>query len=400
MTELKWHNGVVPQSICSGPCPAGHVKNHQDQCCWSCLRCREDSYVDNDTCITCPPGWAPNENKTECDKLTPQVIDWKSPWALVPLIFAAIGIGCTVFTVCVFIKFNKTPVIMASGRELCYVLLLGILSSYGMTFLILSEPTVRRCAAVRVGLGLCLSLCYSAIFIKTNRISRIFNRGVKTVHRPTYTSPLSQVAICLGIALVNVVGTIVWLIYEEPDVREVYPSPLTAVLSCKVSEISLVLSLMFNMLLILLCTLYAFKTRKIPENYNEAKYIAFTMYSTCIVWLAFLPIYFSTKNDYRIQMSCLCTCLMISASVPLGCLFVPKVYLVLFQPYKNVRQTNGKKVGDAKGGKYSMQHSVTKVQVDQSTTTVSRTSPRFDQQTNDEIDVYVLDPSLELKNLQ
>lgn len=168
-----------------------------------------------------------------------------------------------------------------------------------------------------------------------------------------------------GIALLNVVGTIVWLIYEEPDVWEVYPSPLTAVLSCKVSEISLVLSLMFNMLLILLCTLYAFKTRKIPENYNEAKYIAFTMYSTCIVWLAFLPIYFSTKNDYRvsvsqkwfeihqlnlkwlfkqIQMSCLCTCLMISASVPLGCLFVPKVYLVLFQPYKNVRQTNGKKV--------------------------------------------------------
>lgn len=87
---------------------------------------------------------------------------------------------------------------MASGRELCYVLLLGILSSYGMTFLILAEPTVGRCAAVRVGLGLCLSLCYSAIFIKTNRISRIFNRGVKTVHRPTYTSPLSQVAICLG----------------------------------------------------------------------------------------------------------------------------------------------------------------------------------------------------------
>lgn len=104
-----------------------------------------------------------------------------------------------------------------------------------------------------------------------------------------------------GIALLNVVGTIVWLIYEEPDVWEVYPSPLTAVLSCKVSEISLVLSLMFNMLLILLCTLYAFKTRKIPENYNEAKYIAFTMYSTCIVWLAFLPIYFSTKNDYRVS---------------------------------------------------------------------------------------------------
>lgn len=86
---------------------------------------------------------------------------------------------------------------MASGRELCYVLLSGILLCYGMTFVILARPTVNRCACLRIGLGLCLSLCYSAIFIKTNRISRIFNCGVKAVSRPIYTSPISQIAICL-----------------------------------------------------------------------------------------------------------------------------------------------------------------------------------------------------------
>lgn len=73
-----------------------------------------------------------------------------------------------------------------------------------------------------------------------------------------------------------------------------------AVLTCKVSTFSLIMSLVYNMILILLCTLYAFKTRKIPENFNEAKYIGFTMYSTCIVWLAFLPIYFGTNNDYKV----------------------------------------------------------------------------------------------------
>lgn len=87
---------------------------------------------------------------------------------------------------------------MASGRELCYVLLSGILSCYAMSFIILARPTVKRCAVLRIGLGLCLSICYSAIFTKTNRISRIFNRGVKSVQRPIYTSPLSQVAIACG----------------------------------------------------------------------------------------------------------------------------------------------------------------------------------------------------------
>lgn len=89
--------------------------------------------------------------------------------------------------------------------------------------------------------------------------------------------------------------------YENPDIKEIHPQPLSAVLTCKVSTFSLIMSLVYNMVLILLCTLYAFKTRKIPENFNEAKYIGFTMYSTCIVWLAFLPIYFGTNNDYKVK---------------------------------------------------------------------------------------------------
>lgn len=60
--------------------------------------------MDNDTCVTCDPGWAPNATRGGCNKLTPEIIDWSSPWALVPLIFAGIGSFCTLFTMCVFIK--------------------------------------------------------------------------------------------------------------------------------------------------------------------------------------------------------------------------------------------------------------------------------------------------------
>lgn len=134
--------------------------------------------------------------------------------------------------------------------------------------------------------------------------------------------------------------SIAWLIYDPPDVREVYPSPLQAVLTCKGSGQSLMISLILIIFLVPLCTIYAFKTRKIPENFNEAKYIGFTMYSTCIVFLASIAIYFGTSNDYKIQSSSLCMCLNISATVVLACLFTPKVYLVLFQPYKNVRPRN------------------------------------------------------------
>lgn len=82
---VRWeHNEDHPKSICSEPCPIGHVHNHQDQCCWSCVKCREEfEYVRNDTCISCEPGWAPNDRKNGCDKLKVEVIDWLTPWAYV-----------------------------------------------------------------------------------------------------------------------------------------------------------------------------------------------------------------------------------------------------------------------------------------------------------------------------
>ncbi|XP_023290502.1 metabotropic glutamate receptor 7 [Orussus abietinus] len=378
----KWTVGPgeahIPRSTCSDNCPLGHVRNFQEACCWSCVACREDAYVFNDTCRSCDPGYAPDETKSRCIKLAAEVIPWTSPWAVVPLTFASIGILSTLFTTAVFIRFNRTPVIMASGRELCYVLLVGILSCYGMSFVILSKPTTWNCTYLRIGLGLCLSICYSAILTKTNRISRIFNQGVKTIKRPSYTSPKSQVAIAIGITAVQLVGAIAWLIIEPPDTKEIHPYPLTAVLTCRVSTFSLMMSLVYNMILILMCTLYAFKTRKIPENFNEAKYIGFTMYSTCIVWLAFVPIYFGTNNDYKIQIASMCMCINISATVALGCLFTPKVYLVLFQPYKNVRPGHPNKCRQSRCGNrpgYSMRFSGPRSQTMQSVTSGSRSSP-------------------------
>lgn len=50
-----------------------------------------------------------------------------------------------------------------------------------------------------------------------------------------------------------------------------------------------------------ICTSYAFKTRKCPEGFNEARHIAFTNYTAIIIWVAFVPLYLaSTNNAIRI----------------------------------------------------------------------------------------------------
>ncbi|KAG8197940.1 hypothetical protein JTE90_020316 [Oedothorax gibbosus] len=110
------------------------------------------------------------------------------------------------------------------------------------------------------------------------------------------------------------------------------------ILKCSIRDSSFLVSLIYNMLLITICTVYAVKTRKIPENFNESKFIGFTMYTTCIIWLAFVPIYFGTGNSFEVQITTLCVSTSLSAYVALFCLFSPKVYIIIFHPDKNVRK--------------------------------------------------------------
>ncbi|XP_034240274.1 metabotropic glutamate receptor 2-like [Thrips palmi] len=328
-----------PVSVCSDECPKGHIRNYQDNCCWSCVPCPPNAYANNDTCHPCAVGWAPTLDRADCYKIKPTVLGWDSPWAFVPLAYTCVMVLWTVMTVTVFVRYNSTPVIMASGRELCYVLLLGCTLCFCTPVVLLARPGTETCFVSRIMPGLALSICYSAILTKTNRISRIFNQGARSIRRPACTSPRSQVAICSALVMIQVVVSAVWVYYEPPSTHELHTALHTVMLTCAESTESLMTSLLFNFMLIAMCTLYAFKTRKIPENFNEAKYISFTMYSTCIVWLAFIPIYFGT-TDHKVRTCAMSMCVEISATVVLGCLFVPKVYLVIFQPYKNVRQNH------------------------------------------------------------
>lgn len=105
---------------------------------------------------------------------------------------------CTGLVFWVFIRHNHTPLVKASGRELCYILLLGVFMSYAMTFLFLAKPSPAICALRRLGLGTSFAVCYSALLTKTNRIARIFS-GVKDgagAVRPRFISPSSQVSNC------------------------------------------------------------------------------------------------------------------------------------------------------------------------------------------------------------
>ncbi|XP_064488692.1 metabotropic glutamate receptor-like [Ornithodoros turicata] len=345
LDEVMWgrRSREVPISICSHQCGVGEIKIVQagDTCCWICNRCEPWQYVQDEfTCADCGDGRWPYPHKQSCYNLTLQYMRFDSLFAIVPMVIACLGIILTLCVMTIFILHNETPIVKASGRELSYLLLSGILICYLMTFVLLLMPTPASCASQRFGVGLGFAIIYSALLTKTNRISRIFDSARRSARRPSFISPKSQVVISLMLISVQVVATVVWFVVEPPSVRREHPEGKRneVILKCKIKDSSFLVSLVYNMILICTCTVYAIKTRKIPENFNESKFIGFTMYTTCIIWLAFVPIYFGTVNSFQIQITTLCVSISLSAYVALFCLFSPKIYIILCHPDKNVRK--------------------------------------------------------------
>ncbi|NXH20268.1 GRM5 protein, partial [Bucco capensis] len=337
--EIWSEKNNIIQSVCSEPCEKGQIKvirKGEVSCCWTCTPCKENEYVfDEYTCKACQLGSWPNDELTGCDLIPVQYLRWGDPEPIAAVVFACLGLLATLFVTVIFIMYRDTPVVKSSSRELCYIILAGICLGYLCTFCLIAKPQQIYCYLQRIGIGLSPAMSYSALVTKTNRIARILAGSKKKIctKKPRFMSACAQLVIAFILICIQLGIIVALFIMEPPDIMHDYPSIREVYLICNTTNLGVVTPLGYNGLLILSCTFYAFKTRNVPANFNEAKYIAFTMYTTCIIWLAFVPIYFG--SNYKIITMCFSVSL--SATVALGCMFVPKVYIILAKPERNVR---------------------------------------------------------------
>ncbi|XP_069738712.1 metabotropic glutamate receptor 6-like [Phaenicophaeus curvirostris] len=348
--EMAWgsNSTAPPPSVCSLPCGPGERKKPVKgvPCCWHCELCGGYQYrADLLTCQPCPSHLRPTPNRTSCRPTPVLRLRWGDPWAAVPLAVATLGLAATALVLGTFVKHHETPIVKASGRELSYVLLGGIASVYAITFVMVAEPGVGVCALRRLFLGLGMTLTYAALLTKTNRIYRIFEQGKRSVTPPRFISPTSQLVITFTLSGLQVVAAAVWLVVHPPHALIDYemgrtpdPEDARGVLRCDMAEGGTLACLAYALLLMLTCTVYAVKARGVPETFNEAKPIGFAMYTTCVVWLAFGPIFFGAAQSaerVHVQTATLTVSMSLSASVPLGLLYAPKVWVILLHPERN-----------------------------------------------------------------
>ncbi|KAI1713584.1 receptor family ligand binding region domain-containing protein [Ditylenchus destructor] len=333
-------SSVLPESVCSKPCSKGQRQRQTTACCWICEACTETQIVNYTTnkCQNCPLGYWPADNRTSCFPLPHLYQPITTPSSMLALIFASIGILCTTLVIVLFLMHNATPVVKSTTRELSYIILGGICACYASTFFIVSKPSFITCFVSRTWPPISFAIVYSALLTKTNRIARILAGSKKRIltKKPRFLTTSSQVVITWTLVGIQCVIVAVGVLEEMPQAGfDSHFMPNQMVLICSSSTVAFMAPFIWNFLLILFCTLYAFKTRNLPENFNEAKFIGFTMYCTLVVWAAFVVLYFNAINK-ALTMS---YTFSISATIALALLFFPKIFIILLHPEKNVRSS-------------------------------------------------------------
>ncbi|KAI5093163.1 G-protein coupled receptor family C group 6 member A precursor, partial [Silurus meridionalis] len=327
-------------SKCSNSCEPGQFKKSvegQHTCCYECIDCAENQYTNNtdmDQCYSCDVSseWA-EAGSSVCRIKLVDYFSWTDPLAVVLVSLAVLGVLVVFAVSALFLQHRGSPVVKAAGGSLCQLILMSLSGSFASAILFVGKPTAMQCKVRQVLYGLSFTVCVSCILVKSLKILLAFhmNLMVKQQLRRLY-KPYAIVSMCVAL---QVVTCSCWLVLKSPTTSSsVF---LRSVLEeCdEGSYVAFGVMLSYIALMALVCFAFAFQGRKLPQKYNEAKFITFGMLIYLIAWIIFIPTYVNTKGKYLPAVEMIV--ILISSYTVLSCQFLPKCYIIIFRKTQNTR---------------------------------------------------------------
>ncbi|XP_077910519.1 G-protein coupled receptor family C group 6 member A isoform X3 [Halichoerus grypus] len=341
-TKNEFRNLKQIQSKFFKECSPGQMKKttrSQHICCYECVNCPENHYsnqTDMDHCLLCnnETHWAPVRS-TRCFEKEVEYLNWNDSLAILLLALSLLGILFVLAIGIIFTRNLNTPVVKSSGGLLvCYVILLCHFLNFASTGFFIGEPQDFTCKTRQTLFGVSFTLCISCILMKSLKILLAFSFDPKLQNfLKCLYKPILIIFTCTGI---QVVICTIWLIFAAPAVEENVSLPRVIILECEEGSV-LAFGTMLGYIAILafICFIFAFKGRKLPEHYNEAKFITFGMLIYFIAWITFIPVYATTFGKYLPAVEIIV--ILISNYGILCCTFFPKCYVILCKQETNTK---------------------------------------------------------------
>ncbi|XP_059142038.1 metabotropic glutamate receptor-like [Physella acuta] len=321
-----------PESVCSKPCGVGEYRIQKvPVCCWECRACRDNERVLKEGCEDCEVlTWPdPDTNYTTCIPIPLTHTQLSSTISVLQISFAVVALLLTCAVSASYVYLRDRRVIKAASRELSQIQILAISVGYVTVICYQTYPTHHMCSVLFFTFCLSFASLYSPLLIKAVRIYRIFKSGTNRSMR--FVSPKSQILMSLFLILIQLVLCVYVSATFNPTAKTTQPvlTEKFVELSCDMTLPGLSSFLAYNLILVSLCSVFAFKTRKLPDNFNESRFISMCVSTTLVIWLAFIPTYFTAGREY-VRVLLLSVSLILNHTVALVFLFLPKVYAAVY----------------------------------------------------------------------
>ncbi|KAM6174151.1 taste receptor type 1 member 1 [Erethizon dorsatum] len=342
-TNIQWHgkDNQVPTSVCTRDCAEGHhrVVVGFYHCCFECVPCEAGTFLNKSDLYRCQPcgreEWSPEASHT-CFPRTVVVLTWHEPVSWVLLAANTLLLLLLVGTAGLFAWHLDTPVVRSAGGRLCFLMLGSLAAGSCSLYGFFGEPTQPACLLRQALFSLGFAIFLSCLTIRSFQLVIIFKFATKM---PTsyfawirnhgaglfvMLSSMAQLLICLT-----------WLVVWTPlPTREYQRFPQLVVLECtEANSPGFLLAFTYNGLLSVSAFACSYLGKDLPENYNEAKCVTFSLLLNFVSWITFFTMSSIYQGQYLFVINVLAV--LTSLSGGFSGYFLPKCYVILCRPDLN-----------------------------------------------------------------
>ncbi|KAM4617737.1 vomeronasal type-2 receptor 26-like [Discoglossus pictus] len=291
-----------------------------------------------DNCLKCPEDRWPDVNRVLCLPRSIEFLSYQDPLGEVLVALATSFSVVTVAVSGIFLKYRHTPIVKANNQNLSYVLLVSLMLCFLCSLLFIGRPMKMTCLIRQAAFGIMFTIAVSSVLAKTVTVVIAFNATKSNSILRRWVGTTIPNCLVLFCSLGEVLICVVWWIRSPPfPDYDTHSAQGKMILQCNEGSAT-ILYVMVSYIgcLAFFCFCVAFLVRKLPDTFNEAQYITFSMLVFCSVWVSFIPAYLSTKGKYMVAVEVFA--ILASASGLLCCIFFPKCYTILIRPELNSRE--------------------------------------------------------------
>ncbi|XP_075061873.1 extracellular calcium-sensing receptor-like [Mixophyes fleayi] len=345
-SSVQWGTGDngVPLSVCSRSCAPGFRKvtiRGEPVCCYQCILCTYgeiSNETDSPDCAKCPWDMWPNPIQDRCVPKTREFLTYEDPLGAT---LTATSISSSFFPMAIlglFIHYKNTPIVRANNYSLSCLLLVSLSFCFLCSLVFIGYPQLQKCLLQQVAFGIVFALCVSCILAKTIMVVIAFTATKPGSCMRKWTSSRVSYLIVISCITIQTFLCIMWLISSPPflELKTEIKSGVITVECNKGSPTAFWSMLGFLGLLASISFLVAFLARALPDSFNEAKFITFSMLAFLSVWVSYIPASLSSQGKYTVAMEIFA--IQSSSWALVICMFLPKCFIILFRPNMNARE--------------------------------------------------------------